>query len=102
MALNYGYVKCTVVSEPRRKPSRHGRETQYHLHATLKVPSGDGEASWDTAINVGTNDADDLLRYKLVYDFHHPIIETLKAAGPGFHDLTGTSNFPALDFLRSN
>jgi hypothetical protein len=33
---------------------------------------------WDVAVNVGTNDADDLLKYKLIYDFHHPIIDTLK------------------------
>lgn len=62
MTLTYGYVKCTVVSEPVLKGSRHGHETQYHLHANLRV----GSENWDTAINVGTNDADDLLKYKLV------------------------------------
>ena len=102
MALTYGFVKCVVVSEPRLKPSRHGRETQYHLHATLKVPAEGGHQSWDTAINAGTNDADDLLRYRLVFDFHHPITETLKSSPGGFHDLTGQSALPALDFLRSD
>jgi len=34
----------------------------------------------DVAINVGTNDADDLLKYKLIFDFRHSIIQTL--AGP--------------------
>ena len=30
-------------------------------------------ATWDVAINVGTNDDDDLLKYKLVYDFRHSL-----------------------------
>jgi uncharacterized protein YukJ len=98
MSLTYGFVKCKVVSSPRLQSSRHKQETQYHLHATLDVA---GER-WDTAINVGTNDADDLLNYRLAFDYHHPIIETLKAAAAGFTDLTGTSPLPALDFLRSN
>lgn len=98
MTLKYGYVKCKIVSEPALKPSRHGHETQYHLHATLKVAG----QNWDTAINVGTNDADDLLKYKLVFDYHHAIRETLTAAAPGFHDLTGKTALPALDFLRSD
>src|SRR5947209_821615 len=98
MTLKYGYVKCKLVSEPVLKSSRHGHETQYHLHATLRVA---GE-NWDTAINVGTNDADDLLKYKLVFDYHHPILTLLKEADSSFHDLTGTSELPALDFLRSD
>ncbi|MDR3636037.1 MAG: DUF2278 family protein [Isosphaeraceae bacterium] len=103
MSLTYGFVKCRVVSNPVLKSSRHKQETQYHLHATLKVADEGGAShKWDTAINVGTNDADDLLNYRLAFDYHHPIIETLKSAAPGFHDLTGTSALPALDFLRSD
>jgi hypothetical protein len=34
-------------------------------------------AQWDSAINVGTNDSDDLLQFKLVYDFQHPFVQTL-------------------------
>jgi len=103
MTLKYGYVKCKVVSEPVLKPSHHRHETQYHLHAKLRVAvPGSGAQEWDTAINVGTNDADDLLRYRLVFDYHHSIITTLKEAAPGFHDLTGTSSLPALDFLRTD
>jgi uncharacterized protein YukJ len=103
MALNYGFVKCKVVSEPVLKPSRRKQETQYHLHATLNVLAADGSSeSWDTAINVGTNDADDLLRYKLVFDYHNSLLDTLKAANPGFTDLTETGAMPALDFLRSH
>jgi uncharacterized protein YukJ len=103
MTLRYGYVKCRVLSEPVLKPSRHGRETQYHLHVKLQVVAdGGGTEAWDAAINVGTNDADDLLRYRLVLDYHHPLRSTLAAAAPGFHDLTGTAALPALDFLRSN
>jgi len=103
MTHQYGYVKCKVVSEPVLKASHNGHETQYHLHVKLRVASaGGGTEEWDTAINVGTNDADDLLKYRLVFDYHHPIRETLKAAKPGFHDLTGTSGLPALDFLRSD
>src|ERR1700720_3375941 len=76
MTLAYGYVKTKVTSEPVMKPSHHGHETQYHLHCNLQV---DG-ASCDAAINVGTNDADDLLKYKLAFDFRHPLIQALAAA----------------------
>jgi hypothetical protein len=103
MTLKYGYVKCKVVSEPVLKPSHHGHETQYHLHANLRVTApGGGTQEWDTAINVGTNDADDLLQYRLVFDYHHSLITTLKEAAAGFHDLTGSAGLPALDFLRSD
>jgi uncharacterized protein YukJ len=100
MALNYGFVKCKVVSNPVLKPSRHKQEIQYHLHASLSV-EGSSE-NWDTAINVGTNDSDDLLRFKLAYDYHNPILDTLKAAPGGFSDLTSADALPALDFLRSH
>ena len=103
MALTYGFVKCKVVSEPVLKSSRHKQEIQYHLHATLSVPAADGSAEdWDSAINVGTNDADDLLRYRLVFDYHNPLLGALKAARPGFSDLTSTAAPPALDFLRGH
>lgn len=95
MSLAYGYVKATVTSEPYLKHARHKNEIQYHLHFDLLVDGSD----WDVAVNVGTNDSDDLLKYKLVYDFRHPIIQELKAAGAGRHDLTG-SDSPALDFFR--
>jgi uncharacterized protein YukJ len=103
MNLNYGFVKCKIVSDPVLQSSRHKQEIQYHLHSTLSVPAADGTVqSWDSAINVGTNDADDLLRYILAFDYHGPIIATLKAAPAGYTDLTGTDALPALDFLRSN
>jgi hypothetical protein len=103
MSLNYGFVKCKVVSDPILKSSRHKQEIQYHLHSTLSVPGPDGTPqNWDSAVNVGTNDADDLLRYRLAYDYHHPILTTLKAAAAGFSDLTGTAVLPALDFMRSD
>jgi hypothetical protein len=95
-------VKCKVVSEPLLKPSHHGHETQYHLHANLRVAAGGGTQEWDTAINVGTNDADDLLQYRLVFDYHHALLTNLKEAAAGFHDLTGSAGLPALDFLRSD
>jgi hypothetical protein len=103
MTLKYGYVKCKVSSEPDLKGSHHGHEIQYHLHANLKVAAaGGGTETWDTAINVGTTDADDLLNYRLVFDFHHSLLTTLKSAAAGFHDLTGTQGLPALDFLRTD
>lgn len=98
MALPYGFVKAKIVSEPKLKSSRHHNEIQYHLHVSMLV---DGD-KWDVAINVGTNDADDLLKYKLIFDFRHPIIQTLAAAEAGSQDLTGQSALPALDFLRSD
>jgi uncharacterized protein YukJ len=98
MALPYGFVKAKIVSEPKLKSSRHHNEIQYHLHVSMLV---DGD-KWDVAINVGTNDADDLLKYKLIFDFRHPIIQTLAAAEAGSQDLTGQAALPALDFMRSD
>jgi uncharacterized protein YukJ len=103
MALTYGFLKCKIVTNPKLKSSRHGREIQYHLHSTLEITAPDGSTEqWDSAINVGTNDSDDLLQYKLIFDFQHPMIDTLKAAASGFADLTSSDQLPALDFLRSN
>jgi uncharacterized protein YukJ len=102
---HYGYVKCTVASEPTlsSKYLADQQETQYHLHATLRTatPTG-GTLDFETAINVGTSDADDLLRYKIVYDFKHAVRTTLSAAKPGQHELTGQHALPALDFLRTD
>jgi uncharacterized protein YukJ len=94
----YGYVKCRVAGNIRLQKKRLPAEVQYHLHADLKVAA----ETWDTAINVGTSDSDDLLNYRLVPDFHHTLIADLKKAATGFSDLTKTKAFPALDFLRSN
>jgi hypothetical protein len=58
--------------------------------------------NWDIAINVGTNDDNDLLKYKLAFDFRHPVIQTLSAAQAGSHELTGQAALPALDFMRSD
>ena len=98
MALAYGFIKAKITSEPKLKPSRHNTEIQYHLHFSMLV---DGD-KWDVAVNVGTNDDDDLLKYKLVLDFRHPIIQTLASAEAGSQDLTGQSALPALDFMRSD
>ena len=98
MTLPYGFVRSKVISIAGLKGSRHKSEIQYHLHASLQV----GDDAWDVAINVGTNDADDLLQYRLVYDFHHPLTRTLAGAASGETDLTGTAALPALDFVRSD
>src|ERR1700756_941070 len=92
VTLAYGYVKAKIVSEPKLKSSRHKNETQYHLHFNMLVDGG----NWDVAVNVGTNDSDDLLKYKIVLDFRHPVITTLAAAKAGAADLTGQSALPAL------
>lgn len=97
MSLAYGFVKAKIKTVVGLKASGHGQETQYHIHVTLSLPSGD----WDVAINVGTNDADDLLQYKLVTNFHHPVTQMLAAAPEGYNDLTGKNALPALDFIRS-
>ncbi|MBV9761114.1 MAG: DUF2278 family protein [Acidobacteriaceae bacterium] len=99
MPITYGALRCKCVSNSRLQSSRKKNELQYHLHASFSLGNG---APWDCAINVGTNDADDLLQYKLVYDFDHPIVATLRGLNPGFEDLTDTSALPALDFLRSD
>ena len=106
MTLQYGFFKAKVTSAPtmRSKYIPEQGETQYHMHVTLQAQDSQGNdiAPWDCAINVGTDDADDLLRYRLVQDFSHPICATLKAAAQGYTDLTGKDALPALDFLRSD
>jgi uncharacterized protein YukJ len=103
MTLKYGFVKCTVTGGIRIKGTRQKNgETQYHLHANLSVPQDGSPQTWDVAVNVGTNDADDLLRYRLALDYHHPVTATLAAAAPGPTDLTDGDALPALDFLRSD
>jgi uncharacterized protein YukJ len=97
VTLRYGFVKAKLISEPVLKGSRHANEIQYHLHFHMTV---DGQP-WDVAVNVGTSDADDLLKFKLVYDFRHPLIATLGGAEPGARELTGLHKLPALDFIRS-
>ncbi len=98
MSLRYGFVKSKVKSVVGLKAAGHRSEIQYHVHLTLALPDGD----WDVAVNVGTNDADDLLKYKLVFDFHHPIAAKLAQAPEGFNELTDADAVPALDFLRSD
>jgi uncharacterized protein YukJ len=98
VALAYGFVKAKIASDAFMKGSRHRSEIQYHLHFSLLV----GGATWDVAVNVGTNDADDLLKYKLVFDFRHVLTARLSAAPAGAHDLTGTNALPALDFMRGD
>jgi uncharacterized protein YukJ len=98
MSLSYGFVKSRIVSGPKMKAAQRKNETQYHEHFSVRV---DGD-KWDVAVNVGTDDADDLLKYKLVYDFHHPIIQTLNKAPAGSQELTDQAALPALDFMRSD
>jgi uncharacterized protein YukJ len=98
VTLPYGFVKAKLTSAPVLKGARHRHEIQYHLHVSLSV---DG-APWDMAVNVGTNDADDLLKFKLVYDFRHPVIATLGAAAPGASRALTEPKLPALDFIRSD
>jgi uncharacterized protein YukJ len=105
MTLKYGYVKCKVSSilPIVSKFIADQNETQYHLRAKLLVatPNG-GTETWDTAINVGTDDDDDLLRYKLHSPYQNPLTAMLSSAQPGPHELTETQGLPALDFLRTN
>jgi uncharacterized protein YukJ len=97
VALTYGYVKGRVVAISGLRASRRKNEIQYHLHAQLET----NEDRWELAINVGTNDSDDLLKYRLVYDFHDAVTNELSHAASGFTDLTGHAALPALDFQRS-
>lgn len=98
MTLAYGFVKAKLFSEPYLKETHRRHETQYHLHFSLNVEGG----NWDVAVNIGTSDADDLLKYKLIYDFRHPLIEKLTAAPSGPQNLSGQQALPALDFLPSD
>ncbi|MET2831215.1 DUF2278 family protein [Mesorhizobium shangrilense] len=98
MSPSYGFAKAKINGAPVLKSKPLGHETQYHLHVPLDVAG----AAWDVAINVGTNDSDDLLQYKLVFDFHHAVIQTLAAAAAGRNQLTDQNALPALDFMRSD
>ena len=98
MTLPCGFVKAKMTSDPYLKSQRHRHEIQYHLHFSLSV---DG-APWDVAVNVGTNDADDLLKFKLVYDFRHPVIATLGAADSDASQALASPKLSALDFVRSD
>jgi uncharacterized protein YukJ len=108
VTLRYGFVKGKLVSDPRLTSAPHKDEIQYHLHfgMTIDVVPWDAGLNgnrWDFAINVGTTDADDLLQFKLVYDFRHSLIETLRdAPDNSVQELTGTNQLPALDFLRTD
>ncbi|TFW32470.1 DUF2278 family protein [Massilia horti] len=99
MALTYGVVKAKVIGAPVMKAKflQAQHETQYHMHVRLQA----GSEQWDSAVNVGTDDADDLLRYRLAYDFHHEICQNLRAMDSGFLELRARQ-LPALDFLRSD
>ncbi len=98
MTLPYGYVRATLAGGPTLKATRRTNETQYHLHAALNV----GDGTWDVAINVGTTDDDDRLKYKLVFDYANPMLQGLADGPEGATDLTGTQAPPALDFLRGD
>jgi len=98
MSLPYGFAKAKIIAPPKLTSKRLDQETQYHQHLTLDV----GGDTWDVAVNVGTDDADDLLRYRLIFDFHHPITTDLNSAPAGAKALTGATKLPALDFMRSD
>ncbi|MBV9653705.1 MAG: DUF2278 family protein [Acetobacteraceae bacterium] len=98
MPLPYGFLKGRAIKRPHLQSKPHRNEIQYHLHFSVEVAA----APWDVAVNVGTSDDDDSLLFKFVFDFHHPMVETLKAAPTGQTDLTGRSVLPALDFERSD
>jgi hypothetical protein len=93
MALQYGFTKSKVKAVAGLKGAGHRSEIRYHVHITLALPDG----YWDVAINVGTNDADDLLKYKLIYDFHYPITAALATEAEGFNDLAILSGVRPID-----
>jgi uncharacterized protein YukJ len=98
MTIPYGYAKGTLIGPPELTSKRLEREIQYHEHFKLDL----GREPWDIAVNVGTDQADDLLRYRLVFDFHHSILSDLTSAPRGAKTLTGMTKLPALDFVRSD
>ena len=98
MPATYGFLKGKIGANLRTQSSHKKREIQYHVHGNVKA----GSEVWDVAINVGTNDAEDLLKYKMVYDFHHSIREALSKSAEGFADLTGQQAPPALDCQRGD
>jgi hypothetical protein len=100
MPLSYGFVKCTVAGGIRLARTPRPRETQFHLHAALTVEGS--REPWDAAVNVGSDNDRDLLRYRFASALRdNPFFAGLAARPQGRNDLTGLRALPALDFLRS-
>jgi len=91
MTLRYGFYKAKLNGAPRMQKMSitQQHETQYHMHISLSAP---GDQPWDCAINVGPDDQDDLLRYRMVTDFVHPICALLQDAAEGYNDQTGAKS----------
>lgn len=70
------------VGRPGLAPSRERGETEYHVYVELDVASDGGTERWQAAINVGTDDPNDTLKYRLVSDYHHAVLGMISAAAP--------------------
>lgn len=96
--VTYGVVKGPVASPPWLKPRPGPGETQYHAHFSLGV---DG-APCDVAVNVGTDDRNDLLKFKIIQNFTHPLLDLVRAQEGDSRALSGSAALPALDYVRSD
>ncbi len=98
MSLAYGFVKAKIISDPVLKATRQRREIQHQQHLNLLAAG----SILDVALNIGANYNNPLLKYKLVSDFRHPIIQQLANAPGGTHLLTGQMTLLAIDHMRSD
>jgi uncharacterized protein YukJ len=97
--LKYGVLKGHVAGDPWSQAARHSDDVHFHLH--VEVDTG-GRGVFDVAVNVGTNNPDDLLMYTFCDTYVHQICQTLNDLPLGYTALEELSKLPALDFIRSD
>ncbi len=88
----YGVLRGSAVD--RRLAS--GSNGHYQVHVV-------GETTdWRIAVNVESALAPSELRYVVVSEFAHPLLDDLAALQPGWNDLPSRAGGAALDFIRGN
>ncbi|MDO8183999.1 DUF2278 family protein [Conexibacter sp. JD483] len=88
----YGVLRGSAVD--RRLAS--GSNGHYQVHVV------DETSDWRVAVNVESALAPSELRYVVVSDFAHPLLNDLAALPRGWSDLASSAGGAALDFIRAN
>jgi len=88
----YGVLRGSAVD--RRLAS--GSNGHYQVHVV------DDASDWRIAVNVASALAPSELRYVVVSDFAHPLLDELRALPAGWSDLPSGPGGLALDFIRGN
>lgn len=88
----YGVLRGSAVD--RRLAS--GSNGHYQVHVV------DETTDWRIAVNVASALAPSELRYVVVSEFAHPLLDDLAALRVGWNDLPSRAGGAALDFIRGN